>query len=397
MREKYYEVIEPFIDKQVIKVLVGQRRVGKSLILQSIIQKLISKGVSKENIISINKEDEKFGDILNFKDLNLYIKSQLPTNSKKVYLFIDEVQEIEEFEKSVRSFNLHENFDIFITGSNSSILSSDLATYLGGRYVEFLVHPLDFNEFLDFNSITNDQKTLEEYLRYGGMPFLSYLDKSDETVSMYLNSLVDSVVLKDIVKRFKVRKIKLLQQLIVFLADNVSGRFSAKKISDYLKQERISITPKQILEYVGYLQGAFLVHKVEKRDIGGKQILRPESKYYFNDIGIRNALLEFRNIDYPKILENIVFMHLKSKGYKVHIGDIKGREVDFVAEKSSKKLYIQVCYLLNSEEVREREFGNLLEIMDAYPKYVVSMDPITEDYLGVRHMHIKDFLTDKTI
>jgi len=394
IRKKYINKIKPFIDKPIIKVITGQRRTGKSFILLQIINYLKKSGVNNRNIIYINKESDIYNSITNSDDLSNYIKKSLPKNKSKIYLFIDEIQEIKNFEKSIRNFNLNQKFDIYITGSNSNILSSDLATFLAGRYITFNIFPLDYTEFLKFHNLKQDQKSLKLYFKYGGMPFLRNLDLKDEIIFTYLSNIYNTIFLKDIVKRYSIRNVRLLEILISYLSDNIGNFFSASSISRYLKEQNVIIPPKVILNYLDYLLSSYLIQEAKKYDIKGKKIFKLNSKFYFNDLGIKNSIRQIQEFKPEDILENVIFMHLISNDFNVYVGSVDTNEIDFIAEKRNKKIYIQSTYLINDIKTKQREFGNLLKINDNYPKYVVSMDEVTrENVEGIYHINIMSFLT----
>ncbi len=389
-RKKYLKRIVPFIDKQLIKVITGLRRSGKSFLLYQIMD-YIKQNNPKANIIYINKEDLRFDHIKTYQDLYQYVKSQ--SEGKLNYVFIDEVQDIEEFEKAVRSL-LSENFDIYITGSNSKLLSGDLATYLSGRYVEFNIHPLSYQEFLLFHNLEDTDRALQEYLKFGGMPFLIHLEKNSEVIYDYLQNLYNTVFFKDIVSRFRVRQTAFLGDLIKFLASNVGNLLSATSIAKYLKSQNIKISTDVVLNYIEYLTSAFVVRKVKRIDLEGKKIFQVNNKVYFEDIGIRNAVTGFSQKDIHKLIENIVFNHLVINGYSVYVGQGRNFEIDFVAEKMNERIYVQATYLLSDEATIEREFGNLLKIEDNYPKFVVSLDTFrpSNTYKGIKSLHLREFL-----
>ncbi len=391
-RPQYLDKIKPFIDKEVIKVIVGQRRVGKSYLLFQVMD-LIKKLHPTANIIYLNKESLEFEEVKNYQDLNHYAKERYQPRRKN-YLFIDEIQEIESFEKALRSLLAHGRFDIYCTGSNARLLSGELATYLSGRYVEIFVYSLSYGEFLRFHRLTDSEETFLKYIKYGGLPYLKNLKLEDELVYGYLSNVYSTILLKDIVARFKIRQVDFLEKLVEYLLDNLGSLVSAKKISDFLKAQKINISPNVVLNYLKYLEQAFFVFRARRADVRGKKIFETNDKFYFNDLGLRHCLKRYYQADIGKVLENLVFLHLKFLGYKVSVGWIGGREIDFVAEAGGKKRYFQVAYLLTAEN-REREFGNLLRIKDNYPKIVVSADRLVKkevSYQGIEHWNIREFL-----
>lgn len=390
-RDNYLKKISPFIGKEMIKVIVGQRRVGKSYLLYQIMDEIQKKN-KRANCIYINKELYKFDRIKNYHHLLTYVKNH--TRKGKTHVFIDEIQDIGSFEKALRSLVASKNYDIYCTGSNARLLSGELATYLSGRFIEIPVYSLSFIEFLKFHNLPKENNTLMKYIRYGGLPYLIHLDLSDEIIYGYLQSITNTIILKDVVQRYTVRNVNLLQRLVEYLSDNIGSLVSAKKISDFLKSQHTDISPNTILNYLSFLTSSFIVYKVSRMDVIGKKIFEISEKYYWEDLGLRHTLVGYKQSDINKILENLVFSHLLYLGYKVTVGQLGNKDVDFVALKEEKRIYIQVAYLITSEKVKRREFGNLLLIPDNYLKIVVSMDELAKgDYKGIRQMHILDFLT----
>ncbi|MCK5475121.1 MAG: ATP-binding protein [Candidatus Pacebacteria bacterium] len=391
-RERYINKIKPFIDKDIIKVIVGQRRVGKSYLLFQIMD-VIRKKHKSSNIIYINKELNEFDKLKNYQDLLNYIKNN-SKKDKKNYIFIDEIQDIDEFEKALRSLKASGRYDIYCTGSNSNLLSGELATYLSGRYIEIQVFGLSYREFLVFHKLKNNQESLLKYIKYGGLPYLKHLKLEDAIVYDYLKNVYSTILYKDIVSRYKIRNPAFLENLVEYLAENTGSIVSAKKISDFLKSQKINISINIVLDYLSFLTNAFFVFKTDRFEIQGKKVFEINNKYYFEDIGLRHSVIGYKQTDINKVLENLVFLHLRVLGYKVFVGKLGNKEIDFVCEKQGKKIYIQVAYLIN-EQNKEREFGNLLEIKDNYPKFVVSMDEFISDNecKGIKHIHIRDFLS----
>jgi len=391
-REKYLNQVKPLINKSIIKVFTGQRRVGKSYLMLQIAD-FIKKKHQNANIIYIDKEDYAFDNIKTYHDLIKYVDG-VTKKSQPTYLFIDEVQEIEGFEKAIRNFAKLDNFDIYLTGSNSKLLSSDLAGKLSGRYIEIRVHPLSYVEFLQFHHLEKGPDSLEKYMRYGGLPYLVNLDLNDEQVFGYLKNVYDTVVLKDIVSRFAIRNVNFLNRLIEYLANNLGSIVSAKKISDFLISQKINISPNVVLNYLSHISSSFFIDKASRIDVNGKKIFEVGEKYYFNDLGLRHVITNFKQIDINKILENLVYGKLVDSGYQVYVGKLGDTEIDFVGEFGEKRIYVQVAYLISSDQVIAREFGNLQNINDNYPKYVVTMDAMANgDVNGITHLHILDFLT----
>ncbi|MFR9634037.1 MAG: ATP-binding protein [Rikenellaceae bacterium] len=391
-RDLYIDRIAPFMNSSIIKVMVGHRRVGKSYILFQLMEVILSKD-SDANIIYINKEDFAFDDICDSKSLNDYILANSKEDSKN-YIFVDEIQNIPDFHKAIRSLALDDNNDIYITGSNSQMFSSDLANEMGGRYIEFNIYSLSYLEFIAFHKLPNDNRSLERYIRYGGLPYLIHLPKSDEVVVEYLKSIYSTIVLRDVVQRKNIRNSIFLEQLIRFLADNVGSLFSSKSISDYLKSQRVDMSANVVSDYAVALAEAFVVHRVGRYDIVGKRLFERGEKYYFEDMGIRNVVAGYKPNDRAKRLENVVYNHLLYSGYDVKVGAMQSEEIDFVCTKGGETLYVQVTQELFKEETIAREFGNLLNIKDNYPKIVVSADESYENsYEGVKHIYIRDFLS----
>lgn len=392
-RPLYIDRLKPFIGKSLIKVLIGQRRVGKSYLLMQL-RDLIKKQSPDTQIIYINKEQHEFSKIKNSDDLFLYLKENVKDNDNdKVALFIDEIQDIESFEITLRDLVTRGNYDIYCTGSNATLLSGELATFLSGRYIEIKVFGLSYTEFLVFYNLQDSVATFQNYLKFGGLPYLINLNTEIQVAYEYLTSIYNTILLKDVVARFKVRNVGFLENLIAFLADNIGSIVSSKKISEYLKSQKINISTQVVIDYLGYLKTSFLIFKVKRTGIEGKKVFEIGEKYFFEDIGIRNAIVGYKTSDIHKILENVVYLHLRMAGYLVTVGQEGNKEIDFIAQKSGEKIYVQVAYMLTNEGTINREYGNLLEIADNFPKYVVTMDELTEisTYKGINRMHVKDF------
>ncbi|MEA3450807.1 MAG: ATP-binding protein [Bacteroidota bacterium] len=392
-REIYLKQVKPFISKNLIKVITGQRRSGKSYFLKQIIS-FIKTEFPEKQIIYINKEDFEFDIIKDYSSLVKYVEEQ--KSKKLVALFIDEIQEVTQFEKALRHFLTKEHYDIYCTGSNANLLSGDLATLLSGRSIEIEIFPLCYTEFLQFHNLKNTNESFDKFMVFGGMPNLIHLPLEDEIVFNYLKNVYNTIVVRDVIEKYNVRNSVFLRNLSLYLSDNVGSLVSAKKISDYLKSQQIKISPNLVIEYISYLCNAFFIHQVKRSDLQGKKIFEINEKYYFNDIGLRNSLVGYKSTDINKILENIVYNHLKIKGYSITVGQDRNKEIDFVAKKNNEIIYIQVCYLLESKQTIEREFGNLQKIKNDYSKYVISMDKTSKaTYKGIKHMHIKDFCSLK--
>ncbi|MCX6800185.1 MAG: ATP-binding protein [Candidatus Falkowbacteria bacterium] len=390
-RGLYINKIKPYINKNIIKVIVGQRRVGKSYLLFQIMD-LIKEQRKTANLIYINKELNEFESIKNYQDLIKYIK-QKTKKSCKNYIFIDEIQDINKFEKALRSLNAEELYDIYCTGSNANLLSGELATYLSGRYIEIKVFSLSYKEFLNFHKLKNNPDSFSKYIQYGGLPYLYNLELTEDVVFPYLKNVYNTILLKDIVVRHRIRNVLFLENLVEYLCDNTGSLVSSKKISDFLKSQKINISTNIVLDYLSFLEQAFFIFKVSRSEVQGKKIFEVNEKYYFEDLGLRHSIVGFKQLDINKILENLVFLHLKILGYKVTVGQLGSKEIDFVCEKSGEKMYIQVAYLINDEN-KEREFGNLLLIQDNFPKLVISMDEAIgkNSHEGIKHINIREFL-----
>ena len=397
-RNLYIDRIIPLINTPVIKVITGMRRVGKSCLLKLIIERLRAGNVKTQQIVYINKESLEFDFIRNYQDLHAYVKKRFADVKGLKYLFVDEIQEIEKWEKAITSFFSDADIDIFITGSNAHLLSSEIATLISGRYIEIPVYALGFEEFLLFRGIEKQDISREFaiFLRYGGFPAIHHFDLEEEVVYQYISALYDTIILKDVVKRNNVRNIHLLENVSRYLFDNIGNIFSAKKVADYIRSQRMSVGVETVQNYIAYLLSTFAVHKVSRYDIKGKRLLELHEKYYLGDIGMRHAILGFREGDISGLLENLVFLELKRRGYKVFIGRLGNQEIDFIAEKKNRKIYIQVAYLLATPETIEREFSVLLRIDDNYPKYVLSMDTVFgNDVQGIQRINLIDFLLRK--
>ena len=397
-RELYIEKIKPFIDKDIIKVLTGIRRSGKSVMLKLIMEELKQNGIDEKQFININFENLINRELTTADKLHKYIFKRASEIKKKCYIFLDEIQEVKDWEKCINSLRVNEeySFDIYITGSNAKLLSGELSTYLAGRYVEFVIYPFSFKEFLDtLKSIQQSisiRETFQKYIKFGGMPFLYNLAFKEEASLQYLNDIYSSIILKDITQRNKIRDTDLLERVINYLIMNVGNNFSATSISKFFKSENRKVSVETILNYIKAAEEAFLIYKVSRDDLIGKKILNVNEKYYIADHGIREAILESNQRDINQIFENIIYLELLRKGYNVRVGKIDNLEIDFVCTKGNEKLYIQVAYLLASPETIEREFSSLEKINDNYPKYVISMDEFDMSRNGIRHINIIDFL-----
>ncbi len=398
-REMYMRRIRPFIGGELVKVMTGIRRSGKSVMLELIKEELTENGISSEQFISMNFEDMRNFHLLNAQALHDEIIARASEIDGKKYLFFDEIQEVRDWEKCINSFRVELDCDIYITGSNAKLLSGELSSYLGGRYVEFVIYPFSFTEFLElyrqcFTNATAEQ-AFKKYLISGGMPYLYNLRFEEEPVRQYLTDIFNSVQLKDIVRRQNIRDADLLERIIAYVMANVGTTFSATSLSKYLKNEGRTVAPETIINYIRYCSEAYLFYKVSREDLQGKQILSTNEKYYIADHGIREAVYGGNMRDINLTLENIVYLELLRRGYTVRTGKIGEREIDFVCTLKSQKLYVQVTYMLASPETVEREFGVYDLVRDNFPKYVVSLDEIDMSRNGIRHMNVRDFLTAK--
>lgn len=388
--------IRPFIGNELIKVLTGIRRSGKSVMLELVREELAASGVEAEQCISFNFEEMSNARLNTAEALRVEILKRAEDIDGKAYLFFDEIQEVDEWERCVNSLRLELDCDIYITGSNARLLSGELATYLAGRYAEFIIYPFSFAEFSelyqDVNGKTTQREIFSEYLTIGGMPYLSNLRYAQQPSRQYLQDLYNSVVLKDIVKRNNIREVDLLERIIAYITANVGTTFSATSISKYFKSEDRAVSPETILNYIKACEDAYLFYRVKRQDLQGKKILASNEKYYIADHGIREAVFGGNMRDINLTLENIVYMELLRRGYSVTVGKAATKEIDFVCEKQGKKLYVQVTYLLATEETIEREFSAYESIRDNFPKYVVSLDDFDMSRNGIKHMNIRAFL-----
>ena len=374
--------------------LTGQRRVGKSYVLRLLADEIKEKHPDA-NIVYINKEKKKFADIRNDTDLSAYLSDKF-NNDADNYLLIDEVQDIDGFENTLRSLNADEECQIIVTGSNAKMLSSELSTYLSGRYIDIHIQSLSYKEFLRFHNLEDSAQSLDSYLSYGGLPHLYRLGlENEDMIWEYIQNIYNTIVLKDVIQREGLRNVTLFENLMTFISDNTGQLVSATSLSKYLKAHQVELTPMSAINYLKSAANAYIINKVPRYDIHGKRLLESNDKYYFEDLGLRNLLVgSNRSGDIEKVMENAVYLRLKELGYTLKVGSLPSGEIDFVAEKGGKTIYFQVAYLLMDETTISREFGNLLKIPDNYPKYVVSMDPIVKpnNYEGITHMSLRQFL-----
>ena len=397
-RDEYIKQIVPFIDKDVIKVLTGIRRSGKSVMLKLLMEELKNRGINENQFIYINFENLKYRKLKNYERLYDFILNKVDDKYKSYYIFLDEIQEVEEWERCVNSLRVDEElrFDIYITGSNAKLLSGELSTYLAGRYIEFVVYPFSFKEFFEIMKEKNKEIDLKEafqdYVKFGGMPFLHNLDYNFEASMQYLQDLYASIILKDITQRNNIRDTDLLERIINYVVMNIGNTFSATSISKFFKRENRKVATETILNYIKACEEAFLVYRVARNDLLGKKILNVNEKYYIADHGIREAIMENNQKNINQVLENIVYFEMLRRGYNVKIGKVDNLEVDFVCKKNDEIIYIQVSYLLASEDTKEREFSVLENIKDNYPKYVLSTDEFDMSRNGIKHMNLIEFL-----
>ncbi len=392
-RQHYADKVDAWIGKGQIIVLTGQRRVGKSYILKDFVER--HKAEPQTNFIYINKERKKFDAIKTHEQLNAYIDEHMVEDAHN-FILIDEVLEIECWEKSVRSYRMEDDTDIIITGSNSKMLSSELGTLIGGRYQEIYIQSLSYQEFLLFHGLEESDEALWKYLNYGGLPGLMQIGLDDEDLVWdYIKGVYHTVMLKDIVERNSIRNVMFLNTLLRYFADTIGKLNSLNNISKFMKSQGQDVAVKSIASYLGYFKDAYLLSAVDRFDIHGKKLLESNEKLYFGDIGLRNLIAGGeRQGDIEKILENVVYQQLLRMGYTVNVGQLRVGEVDFVCTKPNERIYVQVTYLITSEETEDREFGCLENIQDNYPKYVISMTPLVRksDRQGIIHMGLREFL-----
>ena len=396
-RPFYLKELEQWIDKPLVKILTGIRRSGKSTILLLLKEVLSERGISENNIIALNFESFTTEHLKNATSLYAYLAGQL-TKDEKIYILLDEIQEVQDWEKVVNTLLVDFNVDVYLTGSNSHLLSSELATYLAGRYIEIPVYTLSFKEYLLFKSVyqtgvSTTKESFVAYLRKGGFPVIHTASYDEDTTYKVIRDIYASVLLRDTIQRYKIRDIELLERVTRFAFDNIGNTFSGKSISDYFKSQSRKTDVNTIYNYLFALEGAFILYRVSRFDIKGKEILKTQEKFFVSDLSLLYAMLGYRDSMIAGILENIVFLELKRREYKVYIGKLDSREIDFIAEKQGKKIYVQVAYKLENEATVHREFSPLLAVSDQYPKYVVTMDEFwKEDVEGVKHLQIHDFL-----
>ena len=395
LRQSYLDKIEHHLGKDTIIILTGQRRIGKSYILR-----LFKDKVSKEagaNVIFIDKEKHEYDEIKTYRDLNAYIDERR-NKAMKNYILVDEIQDIEEFEKSVRSYYEEPDVEIVVTGSNSKMLSRDLSTLIGGRYKEIYIQALSYEEFMLFHQLSDSDDTLAKYIQFGGLPGLVKMGLDEQDAREYQLDVYHTVLLKDVIMRNQIRNVPFLENLVRFLADNTGKIISANSIAKYMKSQGDRITSTVIINYTKFLCEAYLIHKVNRYDIHGKKLFESNDKFYFEDNGLRNTLAGgSREGDVEKVIENIIYNHLIRLGYEVTVGQLQAGEIDFVCKKpEGQRVYVQASYIISDEATRKREFGYLRAIKDNYPKYIISMTPLVgrQDSDGITHIHLRRFLTE---
>ncbi len=396
-RELYLSKIRPFIDRtELIKVIVGVRRSGKSMMLELIKEELKERKVPPERMILINFEDMTYSSLSNAVSLHDDLKEKIDRLGGRVYLFLDEIQEVTDFEKCINSLRVNSDVDIYITGSNAKMLSGEYATLLSGRYVEFTVYPFSFAEYCEAQRASDEHKSINEsfkdYVKYGGLPFLATSALEESAKMQYMKDIYTSVVIKDIVKRNNLRDVDLLERIIAYAVSNIGRPFSANRIVTYLKSEKRTASVDTVINYMNACEKAFLFYRISRADLEGKQILQINEKYYLADHGLRQAVYGNNGRDIELILENIVCLELLRHGYHVTVGKYANKEIDFVCDRNGKRIYVQVSYLLSSEKTEKREFGAYESIKDNYPKYVLSMDEFDMSRDGIIHMNVRDFL-----
>ena len=395
IRERYLKLIRPFYNQDLIKVLVGIRRCGKSVILTQIMDELKKEKIDNQHIIYINFEDYDFIDYTEPKSLNNYIKSKIK-DDKKYYIFLDEIQNVDAWEKVINSLRATKNVSIFITGSNSDLLSSDLATHIAGRYISFKITPFTFKEACQLLNVNDDskEKIFEDYIKWGGMP-QRFMQLDDNSKKIYLNDIYDSIIIKDIIKRFNIKDVDLLNRIVTYILTTPSQTFSPESLKKYFESSSRKVSLETLYNYLDYISKANLISKVDRYDLRGKRILTGKYKYYLTDLGFTNILSEGKKEQLGAYLENVVYNELVARGYNVNIGNIENGEIDFIATKFDDKMYIQVAYLLSDKSTVEREFKVFSQIDDNYPKFVLSMDRYDFSQDGIIHKNIIDWLLEE--
>lgn len=394
-RTTYLNHVLSLLDKGVMIILTGQRRVGKSCLLEQV-HRHLQQTHGDANVLYVNKEYAEFSELRTWRDLYDYACKHLPEGGRN-YLLVDEVQDIDEFEHALRSLYAEQRCQVIVTGSNAKMLSSELSTLLAGRYVEVTIHSLNYREFLTFHNLQDSDESLTRYLTYGGLPGLRRIGLDDEClVTDYLTNVYHTVMLRDVVAREQIRNVPFLERLLAFMADNIGKLFSVKSVSDFMQSRQREVSVPVVSSYLRYLCNAYIIHQVARYDIHGKKLLEQNGKYYFEDIGLRNLLCGFRlRQSIERVMENAVWLHLRQHRWHVAVGTLRAGEIDFVARKGEDIIYVQVAYLLSSDDTIAREFGSLARIPDNHPKYVVSLDPVEgglSEYPGIKHQHLRRFL-----
>lgn len=399
LRPNYVNKIFKYVDMPFVKILTGIRRCGKSTIMKMLMNKLKENGIEDERILSYNFDSLQYEDIKTAKALFEYLKERL-SDKGKTYIFLDEIQEVESWEKVVNSLMIDFDVDIYVTGSNSRMMSSEISTYLTGRYIAFRVYPLSFEEYLEFRKIYNNVGDIKEefanYIRLGGFPAVHLQPYSEDEVYTIVRDIYSSTIFTDIVKRNQIRKVDQLERIVRFSFDNIGRSFSASSISKYLKSENRSIDNETIYNYLNKLESAYILNRCLRYDVQGKEILKTQEKFYVADPALRYSVLGYSSDSIAAMLENVVYLELLRRGYAVYVGKIGEAEIDFIATKQGNKIYIQVSQEIGSPETEKREYGRLLDIRDNYPKYVLRTDIFAGgNYEGIKTMHISDFLLSK--
>lgn len=396
IRQSYIDQITPFIDMPFVKILTGVRRCGKSTMMLMLMDELKKRGISENNIVRFNFDTLEWQNV-ETKQVFEIIKAKLVPN-ERTYLFLDEIQEIEHWERLVNTFmeEADYNVDIFVTGSNSKMMSSEISTYLTGRYVSFRIHPLSFAEYLEFrkaySELSNLNKEFLRYIEYGGFPAVHLKPLTLDEAYVVVKDIYNTTIFTDIVKRNQIRKVDQLERIVKYAFDNIGNTFSANSIKGFMQSQSRKIDVETVYNYLSKLESAHILNRCSRKDLQGREILKTQEKFYLADTSFKHAVLGYRQDDISQTLENIVYLELRRRGYDVYVGKLDTQEIDFACEKQGKMIYIQVAYLLADQKTQEREFGNLLKIPDNYPKYVVSMDEVDMSQKGIIHLNIKDFL-----